>query len=108
MFFVQGPDHCPLGGHMGVVFVSSSQVLLSCLLTLDSGLLSLEASQVPLVVKNVPVSAGNMRNKFSISGWEDTLEESMATHSSFLAWTIPGTEEPGRLQFTGSQSIRHD
>ena len=31
-------------------------------------------------------------------GWEDTLEKAMATHSSTLAWKIPRTEEPGRLQ----------
>ena len=37
-------------------------------------------------------------------GWEDPLEEGMATHSSTLAWRIPWTEEPGRLQSTGLQS----
>ena len=37
-------------------------------------------------------------------GWEDPLEKGMATHSSILAWRIPWTEEPGRLQFMGSQS----
>ena len=36
-------------------------------------------------------------------GWEDTLEKEMATHSSILAWRIPWTEKPGRLQFMGSQ-----
>ena len=40
----------------------------------------------------------------SLMGWEDPLEEGMATHSSILAWTIPWTEEPGRLQSMGSQS----
>ena len=38
---------------------------------------------------------------------EDSLEEEMATHSSILARTIPGTEKPGRLQFMGSQRVRH-
>ena len=38
------------------------------------------------------------------AGWEDPLEEEMATHSSILAWRIPWTEEPGGLQFMGSQS----
>ena len=37
-------------------------------------------------------------------GWEDPLEEEMATHSSILAWEIPWSEEPGRLQLLGSQS----
>ena len=37
-------------------------------------------------------------------GWEDPLEEDMATHSSILAWRIPWTEEPEGLQLTGLQS----
>ena len=36
------------------------------------------------------------------------LEEGMASHSSILAWRIPRTEEPGRLQSTGSQRVRHN
>ena len=40
-------------------------------------------------------------------GWEDSLEEEMATHSSILAWGIPRTEEPGGLQSMGSKRIRH-
>ena len=41
-------------------------------------------------------------------GQEDPLEEGMATHSSILAWRIPWTQEPGRLQLMGSQRVRHD
>ena len=41
-------------------------------------------------------------------GREDTLEKEMATHSSILAWKIPWTEEPGRLQSRGLQRVRHD
>ena len=41
-------------------------------------------------------------------GWEDPLEKEMATHSSTLAWKIPQTEEPGRLQSMGSQRVRKD
>ena len=41
-------------------------------------------------------------------GWEDPLEKEMATHSSILAWRISWTEEPGRLQSTGSQRVGHD
>ena len=37
-------------------------------------------------------------------GWEDPLEEGMATHSSILVWRIPWTKERGRLQSIGSQS----
>ena len=39
-------------------------------------------------------------------GWEDLLEKEMATRSSILAWKIPRTEEPGRLQSMGSQRVR--
>ena len=41
-------------------------------------------------------------------GPEDSLEEGMANYSSILAWEISWTEEPGRLQFIGSQRVRHD
>ena len=41
-------------------------------------------------------------------GWEDPLEEEMATHSSILAWKFPWTEEPGGLQSMGSQRVRHN
>ena len=41
-------------------------------------------------------------------GWEDSLEESMATHSSILARKSPWTEEPGRLQSMGSQRVGHE
>ena len=41
-------------------------------------------------------------------GGEDPLEESMATHSSILAWRILGTEEPGGLWSMGSQRVRQD
>ena len=41
-------------------------------------------------------------------GLEDPLEKEMATHSSTLAWKIPCTEEPGRLQSMGSQRVGHD
>ena len=41
-------------------------------------------------------------------GWEDPLGKEMATRSSILAWRIPPTKEPGRLQSMGSQRIRYD
>ena len=41
-------------------------------------------------------------------GWEDPLEEGMATHSSITVWRIPRTEEPGGLQSIASQRVRHD
>ena len=41
-------------------------------------------------------------------GQEDPLEKEMAIHFSTIAWKIPWTEEPGRLQFMGLQRVRHD
>ena len=41
-------------------------------------------------------------------GQEDPLEKEMAIHSSILAWEIPWTEEPGRLQSMGSQRVGHE
>ena len=71
-------------------------------------ILSPWASQVALVVKNLPANAGDLRDSGLILGWEDLLEKGMATHSSILAWRIPWTEEPGGLQSMGSQRVRPD
>ena len=54
------------------------------------------------------MSACNAEDLGSIPGSEDPLEEEMATHSSILAWRIPWMEEPGGLQSTGSQRVRHN
>ena len=62
-----------------------------------------------LVVKNPPASAEDAGDAGSIPGEEeDPLEEEMATHSSTLAWRLPWTEEPGRLQYMGSQRVGRD
>ena len=53
------------------------------------------------MVKNPPAMQEAWVQSLS---WKDPLEKGMATHSSILAWEIPWTEEPGRLQSTGSQS----
>ena len=50
-------------------------------------------------VKNLPAM---QETRVLSLGWEDPLENGMATHSSILAWEIPCTEEPGRLESTGS------
>ena len=54
------------------------------------------------------VSACSAGDLGSIPGSEDPLEKEMATHSRTLAWIIPWTEEPGRLQNMGSQRIGHN
>jgi len=63
---------------------------------------------VVLVVKNLPVSAGDIRDVGSILGLGRSLEEGMVTHSSILVWRIPWREKPGRLQFIGLQRVGHD
>ena len=66
-------------------------------------------SQVMPVVKNPLASAGDVGDIEGRSlGQEDPLEEGMATHASILAWRIPWTEEPGRLQSIGSQRVEHN
>ena len=57
------------------------------------------------MVKNPPANTGDYKKQFQSLGWEDPLEEGMATHSSILAWRIPWTEEPGRLQSTGLKEL---
>ena len=64
-----------------------------------------QASQVALAAKNPPTDAGEVR--VQSLGFEDTLEESMATHSSILVWEIPWTEKLGGLQPTGLQRVGH-
>ena len=53
-------------------------------------------------------SACNAGDQVGSLGREDPLEKGMGTHSSILAWRIPWTEEPGRLQSVGSQRVGHD
>ena len=55
-------------------------------------------------VKNPPTMQELQETQVQSLDWEDTLAESIATHSSILAWRIPWTEEPGGLQSIGLQS----
>ena len=57
------------------------------------------------MVKNLPAMQDT---RVQSLGQEDPLEKGMATHSSILAWEIPWTEEPARLQSMGSQRVGHD
>ena len=58
------------------------------------------ASLIAQSVKNLPAM---QKTRVQFLGQEDPLEKEMANHSSILAWKIPWTEEPGGLQFMGSQ-----
>ena len=63
------------------------------------------ASLVAQRVKHLPAM---WETQVRSVGWKDPLEKEMATHCSPLAWKIPWVEEPGRLQFMGSQILGHD
>ena len=63
------------------------------------------AKMVAQMVKNPPAV---WETQVQSLGQEDLLEKEMATHSSILAWRIPWTEDPGRLQSIGSQGVGHD
>ena len=67
-----------------------------------------QTSQMVLVLKNLLANAGDIRDTGSSLGWVEPLEEGMATHSSILAWRIPWTKEPSRLQSMGSQRVGYD
>ena len=60
---------------------------------------------MPQTVKNLPAVQETWVQSL---GWEDLLEKEMATHSNILAWKIPWTEEPRRLQFMGLQTVGQD
>ena len=74
-------------------------------MVLTVNVVPLGASLVAQRLKRLPT----MRETWVRSlGWEDPLEEEMATRSSTLAWRIPWAEEPGGLQSTGLQRVGHD
>ena len=60
---------------------------------------------VAQMVKNLPAMQESWVQSL---GMENPLEEGMATHTSFLAWRTPWTQESGRLQSMGSQKVGHD
>ena len=64
-----------------------------------------EGFPVAQTVKNLPAM---QETQVQSLGWEDPLENELATHSSILDWRIPWTKEPGRLQSTGLQRATHD
>ena len=79
-----------------MIIIASNYVLLT-----HTGLII----PVAQMVKNLPA----MQETWGQSlGQEDPLEKGLAIHSSILAWRIPRIEKPDRLQFVGSQRVRHD
>ena len=93
--------------HRSLLQTSSPKQLLICFVSLILPFLEIAhlvfcvwlwASVVAQMVKNLPAM---WETWIPSLGWEDPLEKGTATHSSILAWRIPWTEEPGRLQFMG-------
>ena len=60
------------------------------------------------MVNNLPAMQKMQETLVQSMGWEDLLEEGMATHFSILDWRIPWTEEPGGLESIGSQRVGHN
>ena len=60
------------------------------------------------MVKNPPTMQEIQEMWVGSLGREDPVKKGMATHSSILAWRIPWTEDPGGLQFMGSQKVGHN
>ena len=88
---------------MSVVFTNVCLVIMvQCLA--HSGCFH-QASLVAQLIKNPPAM---WETWVQFLGWEDPLEEGMATHSSILAWEIPLTEESGGLHAMGWQRVRQD
>ena len=69
---------------------------------------SVGASLVAQMVKNLSAMQEPQEMVVRYLGREDSLEEEMATHSSILAWRIPGTGEPGGLPSIGSHRVGHN
>ena len=91
-----------LGGSCNLI-----EYVLACLKNVDLKIIIYRDSTGFPGGSEVKVSASNGEAWVQSLGREDPLEKEMATHSSILAWRIPRTEEPGRLQSTGSQRVGH-
>ena len=74
----------------------------------EKEVLILTKSPMAQLVKNLPAMQETQEIRAGSLGWEDSLEEEMATHSSILAWRIPCTEEPGGPQSVGSHRVGHN
>ena len=65
-------------------------------------------NRTSLLAQTVKCLSTMRKTRVRSLGWEDPLEKEMAIHSSTIAWKIPWTEEPGRLQSMGSQRVGHN
>ena len=79
-----------------------------CMLRIDVLNMAIVMFRTSLVVQPVKCLSTMRETWVQSLVWKDPLEKEMAIHSSTIAWKIPWTEEPGRLQIMGSQRVRHD
>ena len=104
-------DSAQHGGREEAGMEGSTAVKMAKVLVLTEGLRSSQldggASQVALGIKNLPAMQETKEMWFQFLCGEESLEESMAIHSSILAWKIPWTEKPDGLQSIASQGIGH-
>ena len=101
VFNWNAPSSLPLENwKIGLLLLVSLHVLSAACF---SSLLNTEG--VAQATKNLPAMQETLVRSL---GWEALLEKEMASHSSILAWRTPWTEEPGELESTVSQRVRHD
>ena len=98
--FCPSPTPLPTGNHWFILYICEFASFV-----LSTSLLYFGASLVAQMVKNL---AAVWETQVQSLSCEDPLEKEMATQSSILAWKIPWTEEPGRLQCMGLQRVGHD
>ena len=93
--------------NIGVCVSLSVLVFLMCMPS--SGIAgSYGSSRTSLVAQTIKRLSTMQETRVLSLGWKDPLEKEMAIHSSTIAWKIPWTEEPGRLQSMGLQRVGHD
>ena len=92
---------------VGVFIFSATGIKFFSINFFNQGMVDLQYSPLAQQVKNLPAMQETQETQVLSLGQEDPLEEEMATHSSILAWEIPWKEEPGWLQSTGLQKVRH-
>ena len=91
--------------HIGLIFKWENIPYLFYIKAINTLYTTIKASLVAQRLKHLPAMWETWVRSL---GRKDPLEKEKATHSSILAWRIPWTKEPGRLQSVGSQRVRHD
>ena len=93
---------------MGKQWKQCQALYLGALKSLQMVIAAMKLKDASLVAQTVKRLPAMWETRVRLLGWKDPLEKEMAIHSSTLAWKIPWTEEPDRLQSMGSQRVRHD